>query len=208
MRPLFWENKGTVNVVENELKRGAVVLADGDTVLGLLADISSEGYAQLNAIKNRSEKPYLILVSDKQKALSMIEKDDFKISQIEKIMNICWPGPATLIFKAKATVSTGITSVGGNVALRVPDHTGLLELLQNFDGLFSTSANTSGQPVPSCLEEVDERIMYSIACVVLNKNKLPSTLPSTIIDCSGEKITVVREGAFSTEKLIGMLNNE
>jgi len=208
MRTLLWGDQGTVDSVEKELRAGMVVLADGDTVLGLLADVSPQGYAQLDSLKNRTKKPYLILVSDKQKAFTLLAKDEFKILQIEKIMDICWPGPATLIFKAKPTVPLGVKSSEGTVAIRVPDHAGLLELLQRFDALYSTSANTSGKPVPQNVDEVEESIMNSIACVVLNKHQPDSVLPSTIIDCTGEKIVIVREGAFPTEKLAGVLNHE
>src|SRR3990170_3919066 len=101
MRPLLWGSSKTVAYVEKQLRSGRVVLAGGDTVLGLLAELSEKGYAKLDSIKNRSKKPYLILVENQQKALNLIEKDDSKICQIEKIMNVCWPGPVTLIFKAK-----------------------------------------------------------------------------------------------------------
>jgi L-threonylcarbamoyladenylate synthase len=205
MRALFWDDLQTVNLVEKELKNGGVVLAAGDTVLGLLADLSQEGYAQLDSLKNRSKKPYLILVADKQKALDLIEIDEFKISQIEKIINICWPGPVTLIFKAKSTVVQGVKSPEGNVAIRVPDHAGLLALLQKFDGLFSTSANTSGEPMPETVEDVESGIKNSVACIVLNKEKHGSTLPSTIIDCTGQKLKIVRQGAFSVGKLADFL---
>lgn len=205
MRPLFWSNPGTVGLVEKELRKGGVVLVGGDTVFGLLADVSDAGRVQLDAIKNRSKKPYLLLVSDVKKALNLIQKDFVKISQIEKIMNVCWPGPATLIFKAKATIPSQAVSPEGNVAIRVPDHPGLLQLLQRFDALFSTSANISGNPVPRSLEEVDESIMASVVCIVLNDNQTESAHPSTIIDCTGDKFTVIRNGAFPVAKLADWL---
>lgn len=201
MNPLLWDNLGTVSKLEKELRNGGVVLADGDTVLGLLADVSACGYAALDKIKNRSNKPYLLLVANQEKALNLIEENEQKICQFEKLSKVCWPGPATLIFRAKATVPLGVKSPEGNVAIRVPDHAGLLELLQKFDALYSTSANMSGAPVPTSLQEVDKNILQSVACVVLNENEPASPLPSTIIDCTGPKIKIVREGAFPVEKL-------
>ena len=205
MKPLFWDDLQAIKKVEKELQEGKVVLAAGDTVFGLLADISPKGYAQLDLIKNRSKKPYLLLVSDKEKALALIEKNTNCFFQIEKIMNICWPGPATLIFKAKATVPIGVKSEDGNVAIRVPAHAGLLQLLHNFDALYSTSANTSGNSVPAHLEDIEKSILQSVASIILNKNESESVLPSTIIDCSGERIKIVRKGAFPIEKLAEFL---
>lgn len=208
MRILSWSNPQTIGALEKKLHGGGVVLAEGDTVLGLLADVSEQGVVQLDHIKNRSKKPYLILVGSSKKALSFIEKRDYKSLQIEKLMNLCWPGPVTLIFQAKSTVAPYNKSVEGTVALRVPDHTGLLGLLEKFDGLFSTSANSAGAPVPINIEQVDSAIMSAVTAVVENDpaEKSPSKLPSTIIDCTGERLVVVRQGAFDVTKLEGMID--
>ncbi len=199
MAPLSWNNKTTVEFVENALRDGGVILAEGDTVFGLLAALSAQGHAQLDRIKNREKKPYLILVENKEKALNFMEKGSNLSFQIEKIMDVCWPGPATLIFRAKA--GPAVTSLDGTIAIRVPDHPGLLKLLSHCEGLFSTSANLAGKPVPARLEDVDPSIMQSIAGIILNDDLKQSALPSTIIDCTGEKIKIVREGAFPVEKL-------
>ncbi len=201
MKLLFWSNPETIIQVTDMLKNGEVVLAAGDTVFGLLVDVSQRGYAQLDIIKNRSNKPYLSLVENKKKALNLIENDPAKTCQIEKIMNICWPGPATLILKAKPEVPEGVRSPEGNIAIRVPDHRGLLQLLHHFDALYSTSANLKGHPVPAHLEEIDKNILQSVSCIVLNDDASGSTLASTIIDCTGDKLKIVREGAFPREKL-------
>lgn len=199
MTPLFWNNNNTIDYIENVLRDGGVILAEGDTVLGLLADISAKGRVSLDMIKSREKKPYLVLAENKEKALNFIKNDAEKVCQIEKLMNMCWPGPATLIFRGKP--GSAVTSQDGTIAIRVPDHAGLLMLLSRFEGLFSTSANLSGASVPANLEEVAPSIMQSVAGVVVNDGSAQSTVPSTIIDCTGEKIKIVREGAFSVEKL-------
>lgn len=204
MRTLCWSNPETVEYVAKELHNGKVVLAEGDTVLGLLVDVSEEGRAKLDHIKGRSKKPYLVLVADKEKALNLIELGEGKFFQVEKLINICWPGPVTLIFRAKKEVPTYITSVEGNIALRIPDHTGLLQLLARFEGLFSTSANSTGEPVPDVMDQVNSAIMDSVACIVMNDadQKAQLSMPSTIIDCTGERLVVVREGAFDARRLL------
>jgi tRNA threonylcarbamoyl adenosine modification protein (Sua5/YciO/YrdC/YwlC family) len=204
MKPLFWDNLETVDHVKKELREGKVVLAEGDTVLGLLADVSDKGREQLDHIKGRSKKPYLILVGTPQKAFDFIDVEREKVFQIEKIMEKCWPGPVTLIFKAKTEVASCSKSADGTVALRVPDHAGLLELLSHFDALFSTSANNAGEPVPARVQDVADSILQAVACVVMNdpQEKTEFALPSTIIDCTGDKLVVVRQGAFDINNLL------
>jgi len=198
MKELLWSSPITVDYLENQLHKGEVVLAEGDTVLGLLADISEKGYEQLDYIKNREKKPYLLIVGDYKKALNFIEIEPGKLFQFENLMKTCWPGPVTLIFKAKRDSAVQIKSSNGNIALRVPCHSGLLKLLTKFDALFSTSANISGQPVPYNVAQVDHHVLNAVACVVLNDvtEKEGAYLPSTIIDCTGDKLMVVRQGAF------------
>jgi L-threonylcarbamoyladenylate synthase len=204
MKTLFWGNSESIDYLQEILHEGRVVLAEGDTVLGLLADVSAKGREQLDDIKNRSKKPYLILVATYEKAFDFIEIDAEKVFQTEKLMKKCWPGPVTLIFKAKTGIASYAQSADGTVALRVPDHAGLLNLLPYFDGLFSTSANNSGQPVPTNVKEVDSSILDAVACAVMNdaQNKAVSSLPSTIIDCTGDTLVVVRQGAFDLSNLL------
>lgn len=53
-----------------------------------------------------------------------------------------WPGPlALLIFKAKADLPSYLKGADGTIALRIPAHAGLQQLLVDCEGLFSTSAN-------------------------------------------------------------------
>ena len=81
------------------------------------------------------------------------------------------------------------------------NHEGLLRVLQHFDGLFSTSANKTGQPTPLSLEQVDSEVLAMADFCVGEPVGAGTVLPSTILDCSGDVIKMVREGAFSRQKL-------
>ena len=85
----------------------------------------------------------------------------------------------------------------------MPNHAGLLSLLQHVPALFSTSANKSGQPVPTTIEALDVDILSSVAYIINDgeQGEAASTVPSTILDCTGEVIRVVREGAYSIERI-------
>jgi L-threonylcarbamoyladenylate synthase len=112
----------------------------------------------------------------------------------------CWPGPLTLILKAKAGVPEFLTGGKETIAFRIPNHKGLQTLLKDFPILFSTSANLSGQSVPMKLSEVDQSILDACALAVLDEHKEESE-PSTILDCSGDSIKLIRAGAFPLEKI-------
>ena len=210
MRTLLWVDPETIDYLEQQLESGGIILAQGDTVLGLLAAVSRKGFLSLNRIKAREEKPYLLLVHDYKKALDLIEIPQGKLLQFEKFMNSCWPGPVTLIFRAKQGISQYMKASNGTVAIRVPEHAGLLKLLERFDALFSTSANSSGAPIPGSIKEVEGGIINSVSSIVLNDENeySQSTVPSTIIDCTGDQVVVIRKGAFSIDTLVAIFGKD
>jgi tRNA A37 threonylcarbamoyladenosine synthetase subunit TsaC/SUA5/YrdC len=86
----------------------------------------------------------------------------------------------------------------------VPSHAGLLVLLQDIPALFSTSANKAGSPVPGCLADVDPEIVRQVSAIILDHDAhagCTSVVPSTIIDCTGPRLKVVREGAYAIDTL-------
>ena len=104
------------------------------------------------------------------------------------------------------------------IAIRCPDHEGLQEILINFGGLFSTSANKAGMPAPVKFENIDPSLLdpdlsscYSLDLdlpnhvnyVVLDQKEGVSERASTIVDLSCPDYSrefpfgLVREGDYS-----------
>jgi L-threonylcarbamoyladenylate synthase len=194
-----WETIASKAELTSLLRSGNVVLGDSDTVIGLLAAYTQEGLQALDAIKERRNKPYLILVGSVEQAqqLALFPPDAGVIKLIS-----CWPGPLTLIFKARPASIACIQSSDCTVALRIPAHEPLRHLAYACGGLFSTSANKTGLPVPERIEEVDPAIMDKVCCIVRNsENGAHNALPSTILDCTMNPVRLVREGAYSLEYL-------
>lgn len=203
---LYWEKQSAIDALIQSMHRQDVCVTTTDTVLGLLAPVTSQGFDHLNKIKLRSEKSYLIVIDSIRKVNEFVEGG--VSAQIEKLMAKCWPGPLTLIFKAAPALPEYAKSVHGTIALRIPNHDGLRSVASEFDGLFSTSANISGQAVPTTIAELDPRILREVAYVVSSEVEQPRGNASTILDCSKEVITVVREGAYPIEELEKILGQK
>jgi L-threonylcarbamoyladenylate synthase len=194
-----WETIAFTTELPSLLRSGNVVLGDSDTVIGLLAAYTQEGLHALDAIKERRNKPYLILVGSVEQAqeLAIFPAD----AGVTKLIS-CWPAPLTLIFKARPNSIACMQSSDCTVALRIPAHEPLRRLAYACGGLFSTSANKTGLPVPERIEEVDPEIMAKICCIVRNNDDgAPNSLPSTILDCTVSPVKLVREGAYSLKCL-------
>lgn len=201
---LDWNNADTIERLASSLKSYNLSITTTDTVFGLLALLDEQGFIKLNQAKgSRSDKPYLILIKSAKK---IIHFSDQKISDcIMKQIDTCWPGPVTLIFKARKELPSCMVSQEGTVALRSPNHIGLQKVLDHFDGLFSTSANRSGQPIPYTIDQIDEKLCHEIKYLIIDKEEQQTEqLPSTILDLTqieDGKIKVVREGAFPIKTL-------
>jgi|SRR5579859_1031746 len=193
---LSWNSPDDRALIKKALMHDELVLGTTDTVLGLFANVTKEGFERLNVVKKRYEKPYIILIASQEKVSSFAE---VKSESVRRIMTLGWPGPVTLILN-KNTQCPDFFSYGkGTVALRVPDHQGLLMLLKSFQGLFSTSANISGKQVPTTIEYVDPDIVKQVRYYIDTNSSYSA--PSTILDCTGKQINVVRSGAYEIEKL-------
>ena len=196
-KTLTWGQKNTISRLVTSLSGNHLIVGTSDTVLGFLAPLTECGFLLLNKAKIRQEKPYIILVGNRVYLESIIEIKSF---QIEKLIS-CWPAPLTLIFRAKDAVPVFMKSKNGTIAVRMPNHQGLLALLQQIPGLFSTSANKASEPIPKSIDELDPDIVAAVDYLVVDEKESPAVVPSTILDCTGDQIRLVREGAYSLRDL-------
>jgi L-threonylcarbamoyladenylate synthase len=204
---LNWSNPKHIGMVAELLESGRVVLGSSDTVLGLLAKVSGAGVASLNSIKERADKPYIVLIGEKNRIFDFTDTIN---PEVRALMSTCWPGPLTLIVKACTSVPSYVSQGRDGVAIRVPQHQGLLMLLRMLPALFSTSANIAGAPVARSIDEVDPKIVKHSGTIILDEvgehREGGHIMPSTIIDCTGSALKIVREGACPLaviEKILG-----
>ena len=193
-----WHDHAAIKAVAEKIKNGAVVAGTSDTVLGLLAKASHAGKNELDRIKQRSGMPYLVLVPSFQAARTL--SPVLQLGPVAQMAQAFWPGPLTLIVPAGKDVPDYLQSPTGGIAVRVPDHAGLQELLSECGMLFSTSANLSGHPVPERFSDIDPAIAGQMAYLV-GPQQDSTVIPSTILDCTQAKIKIIREGAISKELL-------
>jgi len=192
-----WKDFSALKDVAKKLETGAVVAGSSDTVLGLLSAATDTGKAKLDQIKKRSDMPYLVLVSDLVAARKL---SPFLQSETgAQLARTFWPGPLTLIVPAGKDVPSYLQSATRGIAIRVPDHAGLQQLLSHTGMLFSTSANISGSPVPQQLSDLDPVIAGQVSYLIEGENGQKAA--STIVDCMQDPIRVIREGSISKELL-------
>ena len=175
------------------LKRGQVVACPTETQMGLLADaLDPEAIARVGALKHRPASEAIgLIVPDLEAALALVTELTPLARQLAEQH---WPGPLTLVMRARAHVPAGVQK-DGTVAIRVPGPSPALELVRAFGGpLTATSANLSGQPPLSTEAELRAAFGEGLAAIV--PGSPPGAAPSTIVDVTTERPVVIRAGAL------------
>lgn len=193
-------NAEVINLAATVLRDGGLVVFPTETVYGIgaLAD-SKFGAHEIFEVKVRPlDKPLPWLVEN-EAALDVYGVDVPEYAH--RLAHAFWPGPLTLVVKASSRVGRDFRAADGTVALRSPKHEVVIELLQAAGGpLIATSANTSGSPAPGTFGEVEVRIVQA-ADLSLDGGETEHQRASTVVDVTGPKPVVLREGAISAEQV-------
>lgn len=114
-----------------------------------------------------------------------------------------WPGPVTLVLPASPLVPVEVTAGTGTVALRVSGLPLARALSRAAGPLVSTSANRAGEPPAITCAEALVAVGASVA-LALDGGPCAGAA-STIVDLSGDRPILLREGAVRWAELTGLL---
>lgn len=186
------------------LKRGGLVAFPTDTVYGVGAlAFDGKTVESIYAAKNRPvEKAIPVLIGD----AGDMDKVGMEIPEIAyRLASRFWPGPLTVVVPKKPTLPEAISATA-TVGLRVPDHAVALALLRAAGPMAVTSANISGQPSPSTAEAVYTQLGGRID-LIIDGGTAPGGVPSTVVDCSGNELEILREGPISLIEIRSKLSS-
>lgn len=178
-------NFENLELIINWLKNNNTALMETDTVLGLF----SKNETDLYLLKNRPiQKKIVLLVKD----LKQITNNPSK--ELVKLSNKFWPGKLTIIYK--------------KIAYRIPNQKQILEVLNELNSLYCTSANISGNDTIKNTDEAYEIFKNNPISqkLLIVKGKSYSTKPSTIYNLDEHKI--IREGEISLDEINQALKEE
>lgn len=184
------------------LQNNGILAFPTDTVYGLGAlAFDNAAIESIYAAKDRPiEKAIPILIGD----LSHIDQVAIDIPNMAlRFASRFWPGPLTCIVPKKQTLPPAVSATS-TVAVRIPNHPDALAMLRAAGPMAVTSANISGQPSPSTAEEVYTQLNGRIP-LILDGGKTPGGVPSTLVDCTGDKPVILREGPISLADLIAAM---
>ena len=181
------------------LQSGGLVAFPTDTVYGVGA---------LAFVEKAVESIYVAKQRPVEKAIPVLIGDTNDLSQVAEEVPLLaarltarfWPGPLTVLVPKKPSLPA-VISATSTVGVRVPDHEVARSLLRLAGPMAVTSANISSQSSPSSAEEVLAQLGGRIA-LIIDGGRTPGGVPSTLVDCTGTEIQVLREGPLSKDQLL------
>lgn len=180
------------------VKSGGVVVIPTDTVYGIgCAFDNRDAIERIFALKRRDPaKSIAVLLSGIEQADQLAE---FFPDAAKALAEKFWPGPLTLIVRKKAGLPDNLAA-GPTIGLRIPDHGLARELIRQSGPLATTSVNLSGQPAAVSAGEIPPDWDGKIDAV-FDGGRIQGGKPSTVVDCSGSTLRILREGALTAETL-------
>lgn len=184
---------------EEALLRGGIVALPTETVYGLATILREDALAALLEAKRRDPaRGMALLVTSLAQAENLAVVPD----AARRLAARFWPGPLTLVLRARAGLPLPVEVVGegGTLAFRAPDHPTPRGLAARLGPLVLTSANRSGEAELETGAQIVEVFGAAVA-LVLDGGPPRHGQPSTVVDLSGaDQIPhIVRAGPISSE---------
>lgn len=179
------------------LKNDGVISVPTDTVFGVCARINSiKAYDNLVKTKNRPiTKPFPVMCADEEQIRSIAIIDE----KAEKLIKEFMPGPITLVLRKRKDLPEYINNGRDSIAIRMATSKALEDLIRKVGSpIFMSSANQSGEPTCQDLDEIEK------SCPSLDgmmEGEVSFGKGSTIVDCTSEKIEILRLGPISISQI-------
>jgi tRNA A37 threonylcarbamoyladenosine synthetase subunit TsaC/SUA5/YrdC len=117
-----------------------------------------------------------------------------------------WPGPLTLIVRCERAFAPGIANADGAVGFRCSPHPVAQALARAAGVITATSFNRSGGPVCTTRAQAERCADEAIALVA--GEDAHGGAPSSVVDATGARLRVLREGAIPAHALEAAVSGE
>ena len=152
--------KNEIEKLVKILKNDGVISVPTDTVFGICARINSErAHDKLITIKNRSiKKSFPVMCANEEQIKNIAIVNDVAKKLIKSFM----PGPITLVLKKNKDLPEYVTNGKDTIAIRMATSETTKKLILELGSpIFMTSANQSGEPTCTSLDEIEKEPYFN-----------------------------------------------
>jgi L-threonylcarbamoyladenylate synthase len=195
--------QGQIETAVVALRKGGVVAVPTDTLYGLAASVLDEpAVRRVFQLKGRPEGGAMPILLDDLDRVAMCAHEIPDVAW--ELMDRFWPGALTLVLHRSPQIPSTVSGGKNTVALRVPDHRVPRDIVVQLDApITGTSANRSGEQGLTNAEAVRKEFGAELDLVI--DGLAVAGLPSTVLDLTEERPSVLREGAVATSKIVEVL---
>lgn len=183
---------------EEILNNGGALVLPTETVYGIFAKALDEtAVNHVYQLKKRPrDKAMNLNVADYQTILEFSKEQP---SYLKDLFEAFLPGPLTIILKANNKVPAWINSGKSTVGFRLPNHSLTADLIKKTGPLIGPSANISGNESGKEYASIMAAFDHEVAGY--EDDQAITGQDSTIVDLSGEKAKILRQGALTADEL-------
>lgn len=183
---------------EEILHNGGALVLPTETVYGIFTKALDEtAVNHVYQLKKRPrDKAMNLNVADYQTILEFSKEQP---SYLKDLFEAFLPGPLTIILKANDKVPAWINSGKSTVGFRLPNHPLTADLIKKTGPLIGPSANISGNESGKEYASIMAAFDHEVAGY--EDDQAITGQDSTIVDLSGEKAKILRQGALTADEL-------
>ena len=193
-------DEASLKLSKDIILNGGAVAFPTETVYGLGANAFDDGAVKnIFAIKGRpSDNPLIVHVHKDYDISSLVS---FVPEYAEKLAKEFLPGPLTLVFKSNNKVSESVSCGLDTLAIRIPSNAGAQKFLKYLNlPIAAPSANISKHVSPVSAQHVFSDLNGRVE-LILDGGKSEGGIESTVLDCTGDKPTILRSGLITREMI-------
>ncbi len=182
------------------IESGGAVAIPTETVYGLGANaFDTAAVENVFKIKGRpNDNPLIVHVYDGYDLSTLV---DYIPDYAKKLAKAYLPGPLTMVYPSKGKVSSAVSCGLDTLAIRIPSHKGAQAFLKAVNlPICAPSANISKHVSPTSAEHVYRDLNGKIE-LILNGGVCSGGIESTVLDCTGEKPLILRNGLVTREMI-------
>lgn len=185
---------GVLRQAAHVLRAGGLVAFPTETFYGLgAAGLDAAAARRVFAVKGRPTSMPLLLLVDSRAMVAAVAQT-IPPSAVA-LMERHWPGPLSLVLRARDAVPIEITAGTGTVGVRVSAHPVARALVRAVgEPITAPSANPTGGAPPMTAADVLRHLDGRID-LVLDAGSTPGGAPSTVLDVTVDPPRVLRQGA-------------
>jgi len=190
----------SLNLATEIIKDGGLVGFPTETVYGLGADATNdEAVKSIYEAKGRPSDNPLIVHVHKDYDISKLVYDEWQY--VEELRKAFLPGPLTLVYRSKGTVSPVVSCGLDSLAVRVPSDSSAQAFLRAVNlPIAAPSANVSKHISPVSAQHVFEDLNGRIP-LILDGGRCQGGIESTVLDVTTDTPLILRSGLITYDMI-------